>query len=238
MKKILTGIITLAVAAAVLLFFFPALPKYGYIRITDKYPSLNTELKEYDLSGVTVPDDLVEIKEEHGLSVKIAPDMKLKEDSRYPTYINSDKSAVLIVKYDELPPADADEQFSPATHKQIEKFVKTRNMPVPASQYEFLDFTYSLTYDDFNIRSLSDEKIFRKLAESKEELFEATSGAYSFHSGDNCGFVECLGKKENAERYAVSLYTGDAHENSFMVIISSEDIGLAKQMIASIKIEK
>ena len=238
MKKVIIGIIALFAVAAVFLFFFPGLPKYIYIRLADKYPSLNAKLEEFDLSGVTVSDDLVEIKDEHGLSVKIAPDMKPKEDARFPTYINSDKSAVLIIKYDESPHANADEQFKFATHEQIEKFFKTRNTPVPTSQYEFLKFTYSMTYNDFNTRSLIDEKIFRKLAESKEELFNATEESYSFHSGDNCGFVECIGEKMNQKRYVASLYTGSNYENSFMIIISSDNIELIKQIIASIKIEK
>ena len=53
MKKVLIGIIALFAVAAVFLFFFPGLPKYIYIRLADKYPSLNAKLEEFDLSGVT-----------------------------------------------------------------------------------------------------------------------------------------------------------------------------------------
>lgn len=239
MKKILIGILVLAVAAAAVLYFvFPGLPKYLYIKHKNPYPSLNTEFKEFNLSGVTVPDDFVEVKYDHGLSLKIAPDMKLKEGSSYTTYINEEKSKAVILIYNEVSAIDIDEQFDFATHEQIESFFKNQDTPVPDSEYEFLKFTHSLTYDNFNIHSLKDEKIFNKLAESKEELFETAKESYFLNSDGCCGFAECTGKTEDIIKYVVTLYTGENYENSFMVVIGSDDMELIKEIIASIKTEK
>lgn len=239
MKKILIAVPVLAAAAAAVLYFvFPGLPKYLYIKHKNPYPSLNTEFKEFDLSGVTVPDDFVGVEFDHGLSLKIAPEMKLKEDSSYPTYINEDKTKAVILLYNEVPAVDIDEQFDFATHEQIESFFKDQGTAVPASEYEFLKFTHSLTYDNFNIHSLKDEKIFNKLAESKEELFETAKESYYLNSNGCCGFVECTGEIENIKKYIVTLYTGENYENSFMVVIGSDDMELTKEIIASIKTEK
>ncbi len=164
--------------------------------------------------------------------------MKPKGNSRLLTYINNDKSTILIIQYVENLKAYVDEQFKSATHDQIYKFFKVCNTPFPASQYEFLKFTYSMTYNDFNTRNLMDENIFKKIAESKEQIFDAIEEAYSFNSDNYCGFVEYIGEKQNQKRYVASLYTGKNYENSFVIIIGSEDMELIKQIIASIKIEK
>ena len=239
MKKTIIGIISaIAVLAAVFLIFFPGLPKYISYKTSNKYAFLKKPLTEYDTSGVTVPDDYVEVSDGNGVTIKIPPNFTRKDDSRYTAYTDSSKNTVIFMYMNSDPGFSAENELKKISTKSVRKFFKRRGLEVPASEYEFIRCCHALTLDDINIHSRSDMKIFDQMVKLKKELDSAVSEAYTLKCGESEGLIEFTGTVGEKYKYIITLYSGENYSEKHTIAIGHSNPDKIKMLIASIKTEK
>lgn len=239
----IVGVILLA--ALIIFLFFPGLPTYLYI--TNQYPDFSRLSESYPYSDTAVPDSFVEFSADE-ITARIPAELYKKypeetEGMKSNLYINDDESSSITFIYSgktEFGEFSLTDEESGITEEQIADLLQNMGKSYPESYYEFYHLIYSLTMDDFNIHSHKHAIGFLAIPMLKEMLIPNYDNIYEFSTENGVGFVHQNNPTEDLPRYnfVVSLFDAENPDVCYDIIISANDIEVAKQIIASIELNK
>lgn len=237
---IIGGVLAFLLSAVVIIYvFFPGLPIYVLVR--KECPQVNKPITDYPYKNVAVPDDFITISH-HGITLRAPSSLYMKPaEIMAKLYIDSQdnqerKNMLWFTEMRDC--SDFSLEDREISEEQLEAFCASINYPVPKTEYDMFRIIHSLTMEDFNVRSRDGAAAFATFAVLKEMLSSPFLYSYYFETDTGIGFIHVLNEPSEDEplySWSVSLYAGENLGTESHVIISTENLEIMKQIVASIE---